>query len=54
MIDYGSISWDSTSNSNIERINKLQKRSARIILKADFTTPSADTTIRMDVSNKPH
>ena len=42
MIDYGSISWGSTSNSNIERINKLQKRAARIILKADFTTPSAD------------
>ena len=42
MIDYGSISWGSTSNSNTERINKLQKRAARIILKADFTTPSAD------------
>ena len=32
----------STSITNIERINKLQKRAARIILKADFTTPSAD------------
>ena len=32
----------STSITNIERINKLQKRAARIVLKADFTTPSAD------------
>lgn len=42
IIDYGSISWGSTSNTNIERINKLQKRAARIILKADFLTPSTD------------
>ncbi|MCG7877652.1 MAG: reverse transcriptase family protein [Candidatus Thiodiazotropha endolucinida] len=42
IIDYGSLSWGSTSNNNIDRINKLQKRAARIILKADFTTPSAE------------
>ena len=28
---------------NIERLNKLQKRAAHIILKVDFMTPSADT-----------
>ena len=43
MIDYGSNSWDSnswgsTSNTNIETLNKLQKSSARIILKVDYTT----------------
>ena len=42
MIDYGSISWGSASKMRIERINKLQKRAARIILKTDYTTPSAE------------
>ena len=40
-IDYGSVTWGATSNANIERLSKLQKRAARIILHADFTTPSA-------------
>ena len=47
LIDYGSNSWGSTLINNIERINKLQKRAARIILKADFTTPSADMFQRL-------
>ena len=42
LIDYGSVIWGSTSSSNIERLLKLQKRAARIILKADFRTPSVD------------
>ena len=42
LIDYGSVIWGSTSTSNLERLLKLQKRAARIILKADFRTPSAD------------
>ena len=42
MIDDGSNSWGSTSNTSIERVNKLRKRAARIILKADYTTPSED------------
>ena len=33
--------------TNIERINKLQKRAARIIVKTDFTTPSADMFQRL-------
>ena len=41
-IDYGSNTWGATNNSNIDRLNKLQKRAARIILRTDFTTPSAD------------
>lgn len=42
LIDYGSVIWGSTFNNNIERLNKLQKRAARIILNAEFTTPSAE------------
>ena len=40
VLDYGSITWGSTSIANIERLSKLQKRAARIILKQDFDTPS--------------
>ena len=47
LIDCGSNSWGSRSITNIERINKLQKRAARIVLKADFTTPSADMFQRL-------
>ena len=47
MIDYGSNSWGSTSNTNIERVNKLQKRAARIISKVDYTTLSADIIKRL-------
>ena len=38
--DYGSVTWGSASASNIERLTKLQKRAARIILRTDFHTPS--------------
>ena len=41
LIDYGSIAWSETSSANIERILKLQKRAARIILRADFNTSSS-------------
>ena len=37
----GSNTWGTTSKHNIERISKLQKRAARIILKADYNTPSS-------------
>ena len=40
LIDYGSVVWGLTSTSNIERLAKLQKRAARVILRADFNTPS--------------
>lgn len=42
LIDYGSNTWGTTSKQNIERLAKLQKRAARIILNADFNTPSAE------------
>ena len=42
LIDYGSNTWGTTSGPNIERLSKLQKRAAHIILKADFMTPSLD------------
>ena len=41
LLDYGSITWGATSDANIERLEKLQKRAARIILHADFTTSSS-------------
>ena len=39
LIYYGSIAW-ATSLANIQRLSKLQKQAARIILKANFDTPS--------------
>ena len=47
LIDYGSSSWGSTTKLNIERINKLQKRAARIILKVDYITPSVEMFQRL-------
>ena len=41
LIDYGSITWGTASNTNIERVSKLQKRAARIILRVDFDTLSS-------------
>ena len=41
LIDYGCNTWGTTSNLNIERISKLQKRAARITLQADYLTPSS-------------
>ena len=42
LIDYGSVTWGYTLLSNIERLSKLQKRAACIILHADYTAPSDD------------
>ena len=40
LLDYGCNTWGTTSGSNLERLSKLQKRAAQIILKADFMTTS--------------
>ena len=40
-LEYCCSIWDSTSQENINTIVKLQKRAARLILNADFSTPSA-------------
>ena len=40
ILDYGCLIWGRCSKTNSLRILKLQKRAARIILKADFTTHS--------------
>ena len=34
LIDYGSMVWGTTSSSNLDRISKLQKRAARILMHA--------------------
>ena len=39
-LDYGSILWGHSKRSHVDRITKLQKRAARIILKADSMMPS--------------
>ena len=41
LTDYGSITWGTTSNNNIERLLKFQKRAARIILNANYDTASS-------------
>ena len=41
LIDYGSITWGTTSKNNIERLLQLQKRAARIILNANYDTASS-------------
>ena len=39
-IGYGSVTWGSAAGTHIERLSKLQKRAARIILNAEFNAPS--------------
>ena len=40
MFDFGCVVWGNTANANLTRLVKLQKRAARMIMKADFMTPS--------------
>jgi hypothetical protein len=40
IFDYGITVWGHTSDYNIDRLTRLQKRAARIILKAHYLTPS--------------
>ena len=42
LIDYGSLTLGSTSLCNLERLSKLQRRAACIILQAVYNTPSQD------------
>ena len=51
LIDYGSITWGGTSLVNLERVLKLQKRAARIILNADFSIPSKDMGSGLDTED---
>ena len=47
---YGSVVWDSCNIECHQRLLKLQKRSARIILDADKRTPSIElSSMRMTV-----
>ena len=39
MFDFGCVVWGNTTNANLTRLVRLQKRAARMILKADFMTP---------------
>ena len=40
IFDYGCLIWSRCTDNNTKRLLKLQKRAARIILKADIITPS--------------
>ena len=40
VFEFGCVVWGNTTNSNLTRRVKLQKRAAGMILKADFMTPS--------------
>ena len=42
LIGYGSSTLGTTSRSNLERLSRLQKRAARIILNAPYDTASSD------------
>ena len=53
-IDYGSVTWGSASASHIERLTKLQKRAARIILRTDFNTPSEQLFKELGWSSVPN
>ena len=40
LFDYGCVVWSHCSANNLDRLLKFQKRAARIILQAEFNTPS--------------
>ena len=40
VFDFGCVVWGNITNANLIRLEKLQKRAARMILKAYFMTPS--------------
>ena len=40
VFDFGCVVWGNTTNANLTRLVKFQKRAARMLLKADFMTPS--------------
>ena len=40
VFDFGCVVWGNSTNAILTRLVKLQKRAARMILKADVMTPS--------------
>ena len=47
-LSYCSSIWGQTSKENLNRIIKLQKQAARLILNKDYTTPSAELLNELD------
>ena len=39
LVDYCCVVWGETTDSNIKRLYKLQKRAARVILNAKYDVP---------------
>ena len=52
-IDYVSVTWGSASVSHTERLTKLQKRAAWIILRTYFNTPSEQMIKELGWSSVP-
>ena len=48
LLDYGSVTWVSTSTANIERLSKIKKQATGIIFKADCDMPSAQMLQELD------
>ena len=49
ILDYCCVVWGNTSKTNIDRVYKMQKRALRVLLNADFDTPSNDLFKAADV-----
>ena len=47
IIDYCCIVWGNSNKSQADKITKLQKRTARITLQADFLTPSSTLFLKL-------
>ena len=54
-IDYCCVVWANDSSSSINKVVKIQKKSARTILQKSYDTPSTQIfySIEMDVIQKP-
>ena len=48
VFDFGCVVWGNTINANLTRLVKLQKRAARMILKAEFMTSSEQLFKRLN------
>ena len=47
-MDYCCVVWGNTSKENLDRIHRIQKRAARLILDADYKAPSLPLFIKLN------
>ena len=48
LMDYCCVVWGNTSKENLDRIHRLQKRAAQLILDADYKAPSLPLFIKLN------